>query len=546
MNAFVLSGVFTVATFAGTSAVAQTLPARMVECESSGCGGDWKFDGKTGKAVWPQGVFADLTIESFNADHVVIRRKDTGRSTLGATAVYTGTIHGRRVEGEAVYNWPGHWGNKPMSVHWYADILEPGAKTAQSTTSAVPVSGGNGILEMDGIWRARLPPPAPEIFFAFVTQGADVTFVQISPGETKVTWRGRFASKTQLVGHSCGNSDHVENPNCLPETSTVAIVSATHVKDSFGAELDKVAGPDDIRYSVGLERAKLVSAGAYLAEKPVEIAGVWESPEPGGGKTARINIQQHDADVSINYVISSGIKVFSGRYEKNPMFSGTGKSRNSLTVEVPYSVFIDDPDHLRLDHEYQSHPYFRVTAPTLHDIPCDAKNRYHVTPVYASIRGQVALGAHDDHDAHCWLMISADAGIARSQSMLAAMYARGIAGAPPDYGQAFRFAALSAQQHDISGEILLAGLFREGKGTKVDPVKARFWEDQVEQSKQRALWQLLNTKGALGLSAVDIVGALMKAAVDDLNDPEAQADREHQQQQETMDHLGAVRAQYEN
>lgn len=549
MNTFVLRCAFVVFLATGSIAGAQTLPTQMTECESNGCGGDWKFTGRAGKAVWAQGVFADLTIERFDAEQVVIRRKDTGANTLGATVVYTGSIHGHRIEGDAVYNWPGHWNNKPVTVHWYADIIDPSAPsraTKPQDAMTAPSSSAGAFPYLDGIWQAKLPPSATPVFLAFVSQGADVTFVRVSPGETKVTWRGHFSSSTQLAGHSCGNSDHIENPNCLPELSTGTLVSPTHFKDSFGAELDKIAGPDDIRYSVGLERAKLVNKEAYLPDKPIDIAGVWQSAEPGGGGFARINVQQHDNDVKISDANPPGAIVFSGRYQKNPMFSGTGKSKNSPAGEVPYSVFIDDSDHLRLDHEYQSHPYFRVTAPGAHDIPCDAKNRYRVTPVYASIRGQIALAAHEDRDAECWLKIGAEGNIARAQSMLAAMYVRGIGGAAPNYGEAFRFAALSAQQHDISGELVLAGLFREGKGTNMDPVKAKFWEDQVNASKQRALWQLLTTKNSFGLSAANIVGALMKAAVDDLNDPEAQAERELQEQRETSYRLGRIRAQYQN
>jgi hypothetical protein len=552
MKAFALGSLACLLLAVEPIAVAQTLPTHLYECESTGCGGDWKFTGRTGKAAWPQGVFADLAIQRFDAEQVVIRRTDTGASTRGATAVYTGRVHGHRIDGDVVYNWPGHWGNKPMTLHWYADILDPNdpARTAtrpRDATTTPTLSSLNGAFpNLDGVWQVKLPPSEPPMFLALVSQGADVTFVRVFPGETRLTWRGHFSSSTQLAGHSCGNSAHIENPNCLPEVSTVSFVTATHLKDNFGAEMDKIAGPDDIRYSVGLERAKLVNSEAYLPDKPIDIAGVWESPEAGGGALTRISVQQQDGDVTISYVNSPATIVFSGRYQKNPMFSGIGKSKNSLAVEVPYSVFIDDPDHLRLDHEYQSHPYFRVTTPGAHDIPCDAKNRYHVTPVYASIRGQVALAAHADRDAQCWLTVGAEGNIGRAQSLLAALYVRGVDGAAPNYGEAFRLASLSAQQHDLSGELVLAGLFREGKGTNVDPVKARFWEDQAKAARQASLWQLLNTKNAFGVSAVDIVGALMKAAVDDLNDPEAQAERRLQQQRETSYRQAQIRAQYQH
>ena len=61
---------------------------------------------------------ANLSVERYDNDSVVIRRADSTGSCL--TAVYTGTRHGDRVGGEFTSSWPGHWDDK--SGNWYATV----------------------------------------------------------------------------------------------------------------------------------------------------------------------------------------------------------------------------------------------------------------------------------------------------------------------------------------------------------------------------------------------------------------------------------------
>jgi len=127
---------------------AAALPARLGECESkAGCGGEWIFAGRQGKALWPNGVEAELTIERFDDDQVVIRRKDTSRITLGASAVYSGRIHGKHVSGTATYIWPGHFNNQPMTVEWIATIEDepraPPSSIARLTECETHACGGD-------------------------------------------------------------------------------------------------------------------------------------------------------------------------------------------------------------------------------------------------------------------------------------------------------------------------------------------------------------------------------------------------------------------
>jgi hypothetical protein len=72
--------------------------------------------------VWPnRTTIVELTIERFGADGVVIRRKNMTSHQWGLTAVYTGTIHGNQIDGEADWIWDGFKGGV---VHgpWHAYI----------------------------------------------------------------------------------------------------------------------------------------------------------------------------------------------------------------------------------------------------------------------------------------------------------------------------------------------------------------------------------------------------------------------------------------
>ena len=84
-------------------------PVTMTECEGTNNCGTWTFLGAQGNGQWPSGEVANLSVERYDADSVVIRRADSTGSAAGLTAVYTGTRHGVRVGGEFTSSWPGHW-----------------------------------------------------------------------------------------------------------------------------------------------------------------------------------------------------------------------------------------------------------------------------------------------------------------------------------------------------------------------------------------------------------------------------------------------------
>jgi len=99
------------------------VPVAMTECEGVNNCATWTFLGAQGNGQWPTGEIANLTVDRYDDNSVVIRRADSTGASAGLTAVYTGTRHGDRVGGEFTSSWPGHWDNQ--SGNWYATVQKP-------------------------------------------------------------------------------------------------------------------------------------------------------------------------------------------------------------------------------------------------------------------------------------------------------------------------------------------------------------------------------------------------------------------------------------
>jgi len=92
----------------------------MTECQGTDNCATWTLLGTQGNGQWPSGEIANLSVEKFDSNFVVIRRADSTGASAGLTAIYTGTRHGNRLRGEYKSNWPGHWANQ--EGNWYATI----------------------------------------------------------------------------------------------------------------------------------------------------------------------------------------------------------------------------------------------------------------------------------------------------------------------------------------------------------------------------------------------------------------------------------------
>lgn len=118
--------------------VSDPLPAMIseIECEGVQCipdataSGTWIFSGILGNAEWNTGAKAKIIIERLDEVGVDIRRVDLPTSSsYGLTAVYTGTMHGERIEGTVVWSWNGHWNDQHPTGHWSA-VIQKSAPSA--------------------------------------------------------------------------------------------------------------------------------------------------------------------------------------------------------------------------------------------------------------------------------------------------------------------------------------------------------------------------------------------------------------------------------
>ena len=117
------------------------------ECEGSQCAsgskitGTWKFDGILGDAQWSNGAEAKVIIERFDEGGVDIRRIDLpNSSSYGLTAVYTGTLHGGRIEGTVVWSWNGHWNDQHPTGRWTAVVEKSPPAPAPAEGIKIPHS----------------------------------------------------------------------------------------------------------------------------------------------------------------------------------------------------------------------------------------------------------------------------------------------------------------------------------------------------------------------------------------------------------------------
>jgi enterochelin esterase family protein len=124
------------------------VPAVMteMECMGSQCvpdakvSGSWKFDGILGTADWNNGAEARIVVERFDESGVDIRRIDLATSSsYGQTAVYTGTLHGNRIQGDVVWSWSGHWNDEHLTGHWTA-VIENSAPLHPADAIKIPAA----------------------------------------------------------------------------------------------------------------------------------------------------------------------------------------------------------------------------------------------------------------------------------------------------------------------------------------------------------------------------------------------------------------------
>jgi hypothetical protein len=117
------------------------VPLTMHECEGATNCGTWTFLGTEGSGHWPSGEAATLTIESWDTDTITIHRSDSAGPSAGLTAVYHGSRHGNRIEGQFRAVVPGK--STAMGM-WEATLVRPatadeGARQSPNGVGVAPV-----------------------------------------------------------------------------------------------------------------------------------------------------------------------------------------------------------------------------------------------------------------------------------------------------------------------------------------------------------------------------------------------------------------------
>ena len=135
------------------SAPATSLPAptNLTVCggpcitQQDGDIGALTFQGNKGKGSWVKGSRANLTVQQWDAQKVIIIRQDTPTSaTAGLIATYTGKVCGDTIKGRVTVSWPGRFEN--VSVPWTATIPASSCDAISDDNEALVETGRELLL----------------------------------------------------------------------------------------------------------------------------------------------------------------------------------------------------------------------------------------------------------------------------------------------------------------------------------------------------------------------------------------------------------------
>ena len=269
-----------------------------------------------------------------------------------------------------------------------------------------------------------------------------------------------------------------ENPQYLSQTAT--LIDANHIQLDAHTVL-KRGGDAEV---ASFKQAHLAST-QKLRKEPFLLDGTWRYEKGYPDIWVRLN----EGEVTLLHAAPYEPVFFRGKYMSNPVINGKMWGDGSTlqnTVWVDSTVTIEGPDRLR----YGTALFIRISDPPKGDLPCDSGNPNHIDDYHAWRRGAVAMKEQDNKTARCWLEIAAD--YPRAQSSLAALLI--LEG---DFKRAFELATKSAKNGDTAGEMQLAAMYSEGKGTEPDAAKADYWLQKAQQSKDAAAWKQVG--GALSI-----------------------------------------------
>jgi hypothetical protein len=186
---------------AASSRSQTAVPVTMTECEGPNRCATWTFLGSQGNGQWPTGEVANLIVENFNADTVAIRRADSTGLAVGLTALYKGTRHGDRIDGQFTSSWPGHWNSQ--TGDWYATI-------EKTTQGPPPVLRECLVPEYKWCWTYTWNNGH---YDGVSDRGNTATMTVISFSRDAVAWRHTSSPGyvAEMTGKISGQGDHILN-----------------------------------------------------------------------------------------------------------------------------------------------------------------------------------------------------------------------------------------------------------------------------------------------------------------------------------------------
>ena len=166
-------------------------------------------------ATWNNGAVAVLTI-TISGDKVRISRKDVTGPSIGATAIYEGTLAADgTIQGTETVTWPGHFTNQTQS--WQGRIVKgdqpppPPPEINFSGRWNLIADGFTFVLELEqanGVVRGRMtptapmPPGNPPSTVEGSARGREIVFRRITPGGLTQEYRGYIFNVSS--GHTMG------------------------------------------------------------------------------------------------------------------------------------------------------------------------------------------------------------------------------------------------------------------------------------------------------------------------------------------------------
>lgn len=161
----------------------------------------------------------------------------------------------------------------------------------------------------------------------------------------------------------------------------------------------------------------------------------------------------------------------------------SGKSSNPPTISDGWSsttITVLDPDHFSVGGKS---PFQRITTPRPNDIPCSPQNPLRVKPLWAYIRGKMAVDESKYDVAACWYHIGVQAGYARSRSGMGDLTRNGW-GTPKNSSFAYTWYERAAQQGDPYAAKSIADMYDRGE-VPMDAAKSQLWHTKAQAMKER-------------------------------------------------------------